>query len=84
MAFFAATPPNPNANTTAAGQALYPNQDTLGPGEWGYNDPNAVSKINQDWYADQKKKAPQQSFGANVPLFGSGGGFGAASSALGF
>lgn len=87
MAFFnIAAPPNWNANTTAAGKELYPNQDTLGPGEWGFKGTDEVAKLNQDWFADQKKRAPQQNRGLFQPLsgFGGWGGFGGASKDLGF
>lgn len=58
-------PPNWNANTGAY-KDLYPEQKTLGPGEWGYKDPTEVAKLNQEWFSDHKQasREPQRwSFG---------------------
>lgn len=70
--------PDWNANTGAY-KDLYPEQKTVGPGEWGYKDPNEVAKLNQEWFSEHKQ--------ASRPQFGWGGrgfgGFGVASE-LGF
>ncbi len=52
-------PPNWNANTGAY-KDLYPEQKELGPGEWGFKNPDEVAQLNKEWFAEQKKKAPQQ------------------------
>ena len=69
-------PPDWNANTSALGKELYPDQADLGPGEWGYKDPTQAAKLTSDWQAAQPK--PQRRYGFGSPLgfggFGTSGG----------
>jgi len=59
----AATPPNWNANDGAF-KDLYPGVETLSEGMWGFKGADEVAKLNQEWFADQKKQAkPQMQFG---------------------
>jgi hypothetical protein len=65
--------PNWNANDGAF-KDLYPGVETLSEGMWGFRGADEVAKLNQEWFADQKKQAkPPMRFGAV------NGGFGAAS-----
>jgi hypothetical protein len=54
-----ASPPNWNANDGAF-KDLYPGVETLGEGMWGWKDPTEVSRLNQEWFSDQKKQAKPQ------------------------
>ena len=64
-----------NGNTGAY-KDLYPNQQQLGPGEWGYHDPNDMGKIGQDWFSDQKKLFTNM-MGGFLGAGAKGGGWGA-------
>jgi hypothetical protein len=76
MGSFFAVPgaPNWNANNSALGKELYPNQKELSPGEWGFNDPNQVKALDNEWAADWQKAAQQMEQTFRRKSFGMGGG----------
>ncbi len=68
--------PDWNANDGAY-KDLYPEQKTLGPGEWGYKDPEEVAKLNKEWFAEHKQASREPQWGMFGSMgFGGKGGFG--------
>jgi hypothetical protein len=69
--------PNWNANDGAF-KDLYPGVETLSEGMWGFKGEEETARLNQEWFADQKKQAPSRSYapgaGFGMGLWGGQGG----------